>query len=175
MFCLFYQFVVKDCLLCSWNRGGVGVCLVLFLVSDKETSYAPFFRSWFLFCQSPVVFADTTVSEQLVHPFQSFGCLGEDDNSAYRTVQTVGDTEEDSGWFGVSCSYESLEGLGQGLVICLVTLYYLPTPLVEDEQMVVFIEDSGGDVVVFLRGEFPVRSLISTARCHLGSHFALHL
>ena len=111
--------------------------------------------------ESPVGLVDVSVPEHRIQAFQGFGGLCEEDESAYRTVQAVGDAHEYLSRLPVPQGDERLERFAQRFVAGLVALDDFARPLVEDEQVVVLVEDAVLDVMEFLVVELPVDH-----RCH---------
>ena len=90
------------------------------------------------------------VSKGLVHPFQTFGGLGQDGNAAYRAVQPVRDAHEDLAGFAIPAGDEGLIGIGQCFVAGFVALDDFAAAFVHHEQVVVFVQDAALKVAVFL-------------------------
>ena len=106
--------------------------------------------------EGPVGFVDFPFPEHLVKAFQGFGGFGKQDYAAHGPVQPVGDSHEYLPGLPVPLGDEGLEGLAQGFVSRLVSLHNLSRPLVENQQVVVFQQDSFFYVPVFFRAQVSV-------------------
>ncbi len=92
--------------------------------------------------QCPVEFMDIRFTEHGIEALEGLGCLGENGDSAYRTVEAVRETHKDLAWLGVTLGYECLVLFAEGFVAGLVTLDDFSDLLVDDEKVVVFIKYS---------------------------------
>ena len=165
------QAVAQQGLLGSGLLLRMAVGLVLLLVAGEPGMNLPLRRCGGILHQGPVDLPGISLPEGGGEACQGLGGLGQDDGSADRTVEPVGHTHEHLSGLAVAEGDESLEFLRQGLVAGLVALDYFSRTLVEDQNMVVLVEDTGGDVIHFLLGrrsvDGPVRTVVSsTARCH---------
>ena len=96
--------------------------------------------------ECPVSLVDIPFPEHGAEPFQSLGGLGKEADAAHGPVQPVRDAYEDLPGFAVPGRNKSFEGFGKGFIPGLVTLDDLAGPLVEHQQVIVFVEDACLDV-----------------------------
>lgn len=108
---------------------------------------------------------NVSLPEHLVKAFQGLGGFGEKRDSAYRAVQPVWNTQENLTRLAVPLGNKGLERFAQGFVTGLVPLDNLARTLVENDQVVVFIEDSVLQVPEFLWFHFSVYTH-SAAKIH---------
>ena len=128
---------------------------------DAFVAPHPVFEQSFRFArlradQGPVGLSDGALAEQGGHPLQGLGGLGQHDDAADRPVQPVGEAHEHLPGLAVPFGDERLAGVGQALVPGLVALHDLARLLVQDKQVVVFVEDPCGEVRRFFGGESSV-------------------
>ena len=109
--------------------------------------------------QCTVCLVDTALAEHRIQALQRLGSLGKQADAADRTVQPVRDAHKDLPGFAVPGGDERLELLCQGFVAGLVSLDNFARPLVEDQEMVVFVEDARFDVSRFVGTEGPVHHI----------------
>ncbi len=81
--------------------------------------------------------------KSLTQALEGLGCFSKNAHSADRTVQAVGYAHEYFSWFSVAPCDIGLESLGQTFVSGLVSLYYFPDLLVDDEEVVIFKKNPG--------------------------------
>ena len=104
----------------------------------------------------PIGLVDAAVPEKGGEPFQGLRRLGEQDDAADRPVQAVGDSHEDFAGLGIPLRDERLAGICQAFVAGLVSLHNLSGLLADDKEVVVFVQDAGGEVRIFFRAESSV-------------------
>ena len=80
--------------------------------------------------------------EHFVQPGKRLGSPGQHHDAAYRTVQTVRHSKEDTAGLGITHCDEGFVKVRKRLVFGLVSLYDLPRPLVHYKQMVVFVQNA---------------------------------
>ena len=81
--------------------------------------------------------------EHSCQAFEGLGGLGEDDYSAHRTVEPVGNAQEYVAGLAVALLDESFQVLREGSVAGTVALDYLSRLLVENQKVIVFVENAG--------------------------------
>lgn len=88
----------------------------------------------------PVALVDGAGAEHLVEARQGLGCLGENHNAADGAVEAMAHADEDVAGLGVFLLEPGCNGLAEGCVAGLVALHYLAGSLVDDDDVVVFVE-----------------------------------
>ena len=88
----------------------------------------------------PIGFVDFTIAKHLVHAGQRLGGLGEDDEAAYGAVEAVDHPEENVARLGVGLFEPLLDGFDKRLVAGLVALDDFAGRLVDDDDVVVFVD-----------------------------------
>ena len=106
---------------------------------------------------------DLSRTQHFVYPFQPLAGLGKQHGSAYRPVQTMGNSHKHLTRFAVSLRNKGLQCLTQRLVSGLVPLDYLPAPLVENQEVIVFKQDTGRNV-----SHLFIRHISINGICHIG-------
>lgn len=118
--------------------------------------------------ESPISFMDIGTAEHLRESFESLAGLGEHGDATHWPVQTVRDAHEHLARLGITLSDERLQRIRQALVPGLVPLDDLPHSLVDDENVIVFVQNATFQVSVFF---FSECSVFHTAKLHI---FPLH-
>ena len=106
--------------------------------------------------ERPVGLVDVAAAEHPVQALQGLGGLGKEAHPAHGAVQAVGDAQEHLAGLGVPLGYEGLEGLAQGFVSGLVSLYNLSGAFIEDHEVVILVEDTALKVLIFGFAQVPV-------------------
>ncbi len=114
------------------------VGFILLLVADHPLLEAARVLLRPVAAQCPVGFVNLPLAKHRRQPLQGLRSLGEDADSADRSVEPVGDAQENLARLGIPGCDESLVGLCQGFVAALVTLSYLAHLLIDDQKVVVF-------------------------------------
>ena len=123
----------------SGSAGTADISLVLLFVTPEHIFKVTFGRLWFSTDKSPIELMYIRFPEHRIKTLQSLGCLCKNGYSAYGTVKTMRETDEDLAGLRVAPGDESLVLFAQRFVAGLVTLDNLPYPLVHDKKMIVFI------------------------------------
>ena len=132
------------------------VALVLLLIADHPAGQASLIRLRPGAAQGPIGLAHLPVAEHRRQALQGLGRLGEENDAADGPVQAVWDAKEDPAGFAVALRDEGLVGLGQAFVSGLVALDDVADGLVDDQDVVVFVEDTLLPVGEFGGGEASV-------------------
>ena len=106
--------------------------------------------------ERPVGLVDLALAQHLVQAFQGLGGLGKEADAAHGAVQAVGDTQEHLAGLGVPPGNEGLEGLREGLVAGLVSLHDLAGAFIENHEVVILVEDTAFEVLIFRVAYGPV-------------------
>ena len=88
----------------------------------------------------PVGLMDFAVAKHIVEPCQGLGGFCEYDQAGHRPVKSVSDPQKHIARLGVSFFEPSLYDFAQRSVACLVALHYLANLLVDDNDMIVFVD-----------------------------------
>lgn len=147
--------VIEFCQFCSGALCGY-VGLVFGLVFDQPVLQMTFGRFRLVATECPIGFVRSAVTENHTQPTQCLAGLGEYADSAYRPVQTVGDTQEHLPGLVVACGYECLVALCKAFVPCFVSLGNLAALFVHDENVIVFVQDTRLEVRVLIRCQLSV-------------------
>ena len=85
------------------------------------------------------------VTKHIVQSRQRFRSTGEDNKASHRTVKPVNYTKEYGTRFSVLLLDVLLHRLRQRLIASLITLHYLTTLFVDDDDMIILIDHSHND------------------------------
>ena len=118
----------------------VSITLILLLIADEPVGECAFLRDGVFLDNSPIGLVNVARAEHLVQTRKGFGCAGKDNESAYGTVKTMHHAKEYVARLSVLHLYVFLHDVGERLVTGLVALYYLATCLVDDDDMIVFVD-----------------------------------
>ena len=119
-----YQTIIQYSLLGVFHFLIVGVRLILLFVSDQIVHQFSFCLLRLLFHDGPIRFLHFAITEHLVQTAQCLTGLGKYHQSAYRTIQSVSDSQKHVSRFGIFLFQILLHGLRQGNIAGLIALYY---------------------------------------------------
>ena len=138
------QTVVEDGLLAAGTLTVVGIRLVLLFVADEPVLEGALLLRRTVLDDGPVGLVDLSVAEHLVEPLQGLAGLGEHHDAAGGTIETMHDADEGVARLVILLFQVGGNGGTQGLIAGLVALHNLANSLVDDDDMVVFVEDGHG-------------------------------
>ena len=119
----------------------VGIRLVLLLVSQEVVLQMGGLADGRRRYDGPIGLAYLIGAEHLVEPCQGLAGAGKDDDATHRAVEPMNDTKEDGARLGVGFLDVLFHHVAQGGVASLVALYDFSRLLVDNDDVVVFVEN----------------------------------
>ena len=133
--------VVEHGLLAAAHLGGVGKRLVEPLVTREPVGERGALGGGRAADDGQVGLAHAALAEEGVQPAERLAGPGEDHEPAHGAVEPVDNAEKDGAGLGVLFLDVGFHAVGEGGVAGLVALYDLAGLLVDDDEVVVFVND----------------------------------
>ncbi len=89
--------------------------------------------------QCKISLVDLSVTKHFIHTCQCFGSLCKNDNTSYRTVETMDYPTKHIARLRIFLLYPMLQGLYERLITSLVTLHNFPGSLIDYDYMIIFV------------------------------------
>lgn len=140
-----HQPVMQDGLFGAGALMIINIRLVLLFVTDQILFQGTLRLSGGVLDDGQVGFVHLAVAEHLVEPRQGLAGTGKDHHSRHGPVQTMRHAQEDIARLVVFFFDPQLEAVFERHITRLVRLHNLGARLVDDDQMVVFVEYRHGD------------------------------
>ena len=119
----------------------VGIRLVLLLVSQEVVLQMGGLADGRRRYDGPIGLTYLIGAEHLVESCQGLAGASKDDDAAHRAVEPMNDTKEDGARLGVGFLDVLFHHVAQGGIACLVALNDFSRLLVDNDDMVVFVEN----------------------------------
>ena len=119
----------------------VCVTFVLLLIANQPVGQFALRLRRTTFDDGPIGFLDGAGPEHAVQASQSLTGLGEEDDAADGTIQSVCNANENIAGLIILLLQPDFQGFGQGLVPCLISLYDLAAAFVDCDEVIILVND----------------------------------